>query len=189
MNNKYVLIGTGVIVILLMGYTFMNGTNEDINETKLNTMDNPNTTGISFKMIDLLGNEYRLSDYKGVPVLIHFMAVSCGGEYTRLNDNQLEQLKIICENLCEEEKVTIFTVLVSTCETTDLSLLYDMYNITWVLGNDYQDNKLDIVEKFSECAPEDGMIILLDQELSIKDVKKESIIADELIDEIIQMES
>ena len=116
------------------------------------------------------------------------MAVSCGGEYSTLNDNQLKQLKTICIDLCDEEKITIFTVLVSTCETTDLSLLYDMYNITWILGNDYQDSKLDVLEAYSEYEPTDGMVILLDQNLVCKEVIKESISSDALISKILQLE-
>lgn len=189
MNNKYTILGLGIVIVLFLSYMFITGNSEGTEEPIQSTGDITPNTGVNFKLIDLQGNEYRLSDYKGKPVLIHFMAVSCGGEYTKLNDNQLRQLKQVCESLCGEEKTTIFTVLVSTCETTDLSLLYEMYNITWVLGNDYQDNKLDIVEKFSEYAPEDGMIILLDKELSVKDVKKESIDADNLIEEITNMES
>ena len=81
----------------------------------------------------------------------------------------------------EKTQITIFTVLVSTCDETDLSQLYDMYNVTWILGNDYQDSKLDVVEKFSEYTPEDGMIVLLDQNLYVQAVFKGAVTVDSLM--------
>ena len=188
MNNKYLLLGIGVITMLLVGFVFINGNNQNKGaDSNSNNVNDDSFASPVFKLVDLRGVEYRLTDYKGTPVLVHFMAVSCGGEYSNLNDNQLKQMKILCDTLCNEDKITMFTVLVSTCETTDLSQLYNMYNITWIMGNDYQDNKLDVIDIFSEYEPEDGLIILMDQEHVVKDVIKGSISAKTLVDEIFQL--
>lgn len=199
MNSRYLLLGSCVFVLLLIGYVLTSGDDQTIEDPDVPDEDNQTvidfdvpdentSTSILYDLVDLRGVEHSLSDYRGAPVLVHFMAVGCGGQYSMLNDNLFKQLKIVCDNLCEEERLTIFTILVSTCETTDLSQLYDMYNVTWVMGNDYQDNKLDVLEKFREYEPEDGTIIFLDQELAVKDVKKGGISADDLINEIIQLE-
>ena len=140
--------------------------------------------GPVFKLTDLHGIDYNLTDFVGSPVLIHFMSVSCGGQFASLNDGQLKQLKLICDNLCDNSSLRIFTVLVSTCTATDLSPLYDMYNITWILGNDYQDSKLDVVEAYSENDIEDGTVLLLGKDLQVNEVINESISADSLIKKI-----
>lgn len=189
-NRKYLMLGASLLVILIIGFIVVRG--NDV--SSLENIDPPDTsssddsTGPLFKLVDLRGTEYSLTDYKETPVLVHFMAVSCGGEYSTLNDNQLKQMKILCNTLCSEDKVKIFTVLISTCETTDLTQLYNMYNVTWIMGNDYQDNKLDVVDTFSEYEPEDGMIILLDQDHVVKDVIKGGISAKALVDEISKLE-
>jgi hypothetical protein len=181
MKNKHIILGLGVVAILLIGYALVSGYNQNHYDGSQNTGKDVTFDGVNFKFVDLRGFEHRLSDYKGIPTLVHFMAVGCGGEYSMLNDNQLKQLGIICGRLCEKTQITIFTVLVSTCDETDLSQLYDMYNITWILGNDYQDSKLDVVEKFSEYTPEDGMIVLLDQNLYVQAVFKGAVTVDGLM--------
>lgn len=187
-NKKYIILGAGIVIILFIGYIFVQGRVESEDKPVSNGATNTKAaTGPVFKLEDLRGIEYILSDYKGEPVLVHFMAVGCAGEYTELNDNQLKQLKTICTSLCGQEKLTIFTVLVSTCDTTDLSQLYDMYNITWILGNDYQDNKLDIVEKYSTYEPSDGMVLLLDENLIVTDIIKDALSSDAIIEKILQL--
>lgn len=140
-----------------------------------------------FNIQDLRGIEHRLSDYNGGPVLVHFMSVSCGGQFTQLNDHQLKQLKLVCSSLCGVRDVTIFTVLVSTCETTDLSQLYGMYNITWILGNDYQDSTLDVLAAFSEYEPTDGMIIILNKDLAVNQVLNSTVPAESIVEKILAL--
>lgn len=188
MNNKQIMIGLGIVAILLIGYALVRGYNQNSYDGSQNTGEEATFDGVNFKLVDLQGFEHRLSDSKGIPVLVHFMAIDCGGKYSMLNDNQLKQLGVICGNLCEKTQINIFTVLVSTCDETDLSQIYDMYNVTWILGNDYQDSKLDVVEKFSEYEPEDGMIVLLDQNLRVQEVFKGAVTVDSLMNEIQMLE-
>lgn len=183
MKKIYLMI-IGCAIIVVLGY----GINDYYNN-KGDGMDNMSDEASVpfFKIQDLRGIEHRLSDYDGGPVLVHFMSISCGGEYTKLNDNQLKQLKLVCSSLCETQDVTIFTVLVSTCETTDLSKLYDMYNITWILGNDYQDSKLDVLAAFSEYEPIDGMILILNKDLAVNQVLNSTVSAESLVEEILAL--
>jgi peroxiredoxin len=188
-NSKHLMLGAILVIILVIGFVIVNGNNSSIEEAA-NPKNAPSNENLDplFTLQDLQGVEYSLRDYEGTPVLVHFMAVGCGGEYSKLNDNQLKQLKNICTNLCDEKKVTIFTVLVSTCETTDLFPLYDMYNITWILGNDYQDSKLDVIETYSAYEPSDGMVLMLDKDLEVKEVMKESINSDTVVSKVLHLE-
>lgn len=187
-NRKYLMLSISLITILVIGFIIVKGNNQS-DPNDFENLDKGNTTlGPVFKLEDLNGVEYSLADYKVRPVIIHFMSVGCGGQYSKLNDIQLKQLKNICNVLCDEQKVTIFTVLVSTCTSTDLSLLYDMYNITWILGNDYQDNKLDVIEKYSKYEPQDGMVLILGEDLIVKEIIKEGISYDTFIEKIYELE-
>ena len=184
--RKKILLGFGFLVIIFLGYGLISNKKASIGD---DLEGNSQEESIPFfKIVDLKGNDHRLADYQGSPVIAHFMSVSCGGEFSKLNDNQLKQLNSVCGDLCDENHVTIFTILVSTCETTDLSQLYDLYNITWILGNDYQDAKLDVVEAFSEFEPADGMIILMDGDLVVNKVLDYSVTSEDLLAEILALE-
>lgn len=184
--HKYLIIGTILVGALILGSSAVK---DNISPDEEPNAPDPSenlgqANGPVFQLTDLHGIVYNLTDFEGSPVLVHFMAVSCGGQFASLNDDQLKQLKLICDNLCDNSSLKIFTVLVSTCTTTDLSPLYDMYNITWILGNDYQDSKLDVVETYSENLIEDGTVLLLGKDLQVNEVINETISADSLIKKI-----
>lgn len=184
--HKYLIMGAILVGALILGSSAVK---ENISPDEVpdapDPSENPDVaSGPVFKLTDLQGIDYNLIDFAGSPVLVHFMTVGCDGQYAVLNDNRLKQLKLICDNLCDNSSLRIFTVLVSTCTTTDLSQFYDVYNITWILGNDYQDSKLDVVETYSESLIEDGTVLLLGKDLQVNEVINEPISADSLIKKI-----
>lgn len=185
-TGKTVALAAGIILIALLAYQFVSNKASDTTNTTNPGVTSPTTPKNKpvFTLTDLVGDKHRLADYEGNVAVIHFMAVGCGGEYGAINDNQLKELRRVCLSLCNNSSVKIFTVLVSTCTTTDLMQLYRMYNITWIIGNDYQDNKLDIVNMYSEYEVVDGSIVILGRDLSFHDAIHEAITADTLIGKI-----
>ena len=157
------------------------------NEIHPFTSGEPNSTHPIFSLKDLEDLNYNLTDFQGNIVVLHFMAVGCGGQYREINDFQLKQLKLICESLCNVTHIKIFTILVSTCTNTDLQKIHDFYNVTWVFGNDYQDNKLDIIEAYSDYLLEDGSIVLLNTDLSVNEAIHGQVSAKSLEEKIAQI--
>lgn len=111
---------------------------------------NPALTGSApnFSLKDINGTQFSLNQYSGNVIAIHFMTVGCSGKYNVINYNQLKQLKTVCNTYCGNSSVTVVTVVVSTCSNNDLSVIRTDYGITWTLGNDYADEKLDIIEAY-----------------------------------------
>ncbi len=181
--GKTAALVAGIILLALLAYLFVGDKTSETTDA-VTPKVTPQTTPIDkpvFTLTDLMGDKHRLADYEGNAAIIHFMAVGCGGEYRTINDNQLKELKKVCLSLCSNSSVKMFTVLISTCTTTDLQQLYGMYNITWIIGNDYQDNKLDIVNTYSKYEVVDGSIVMLGRDLSFHEAIHEVIAADTII--------
>jgi len=157
------------------------------NEIPTVTSAETNSAHPLFSLKDLQDVNYNLTDFEGSIVVLHFMATGCGGQYSEINDNQLKQLKLLCTSLCNVTHIKIFTILVTTCTDTDLQKIHDFYNVTWVFGNDYQDNKLDIVEAYSDYLLEDGSIVLLNTDLSVNEAIHGRVSAKSLEEKIAQI--
>jgi len=133
-----------------------------------------------FSLNDINGSRFTLKQFKGRVVIVHFMAVGCGGQIRAITDHQLKQLKKVCGNHCGSSNFTMITVVVSTCERNTLDLIRSFYNITWVFGNDYDDKKLEIVDAYEKYSILDGSIILIDKSLRVAEVYIEEIDAGSL---------
>jgi hypothetical protein len=96
------------------------------------------------------------------------MGVGCGGQINQINDNQLTHLRTVCSSFCGKAPVTLITVAVSTCGTCEpLLQLRDMYTLSWLFGNDFDDGKADIAQKYATYG--DGTIVLIDKAFHVSD--------------------
>ncbi|MDH5451565.1 MAG: hypothetical protein OEX77_11860, partial [Candidatus Bathyarchaeota archaeon] len=136
---------------------------------------------------DIDGTQFSLNQFSGKVIAIHFMAVGCHGQIYPINDNQLTQLKTVCNAYCSSKPVTVVTVAVATCASSDLAQIQANYGITWVLGNDYADGKMDIVEAYNKYSITDGTIVLIDKAFNVSEVYTDAITADTLPSKIDQL--
>jgi len=128
---------------------------------------NPLQTPYEFTLRDINGTQLSLSRFSGRVIVIHVMGVGCHGQVYPINDNQLTQLETVCSSFCGKEPVTFITVAVATCADSDLAQIRTTYDITWLFGNDYDDGKMDIAQKYATQG--DGTIVLIDKTFHISD--------------------
>ena len=127
---------------------------------------NPLEIPYEFSMKDINGTQFSLRGFSGKVIVIHIMGVGCGGAIDQINVNQLTQLRGVCNSFCGEKPVKLITVAVSTCPTYEpLIQLRATYGITWLFGNDYDDGKMDIAQKYATKG--DGTIVLIDKSFRI----------------------
>ena len=161
------ILGAFCLILLIFGaygawqYTQPSTAPPSINPTS------PLQTPYEFTMNDVDGTKFSLASYRGRVVVIHIMGVGCHGQINPINDNQLTQLKTVCNSLCGHESVTLVTVAVATCPSSDLEQIRTAYGITWPLGNDYDDGTMDIAQKYASQG--DGTIVLIDKTFHIID--------------------
>jgi peroxiredoxin len=153
------------------------------------TNNNPPSTdpAPTFSLKDINGTQFSLNQHVGKVIAVHFMALGCHGQYYEINDHQLKQLKTVCNSYCGSKPVTMVTVAVSTCPTTDLALIRENYGITWFLGNDYDDGTLDIVDAYVKYSIYDGTIVLIDKEFNVVQVYTDETAAETLSSKIYQL--
>jgi len=153
------------------------------------TTNNPPPTGSApdFSLRDINGNQFSLSQHNGKVIAIHFMAVGCGGQIYPINDYQLNQLKQVCAAYCSNKPFTVVTVAVATCANSQLSVIRANYGITWVLGNDYDDGKMDIVNAYTSYSINDGTIVLIDKTFNVVKAYIEKTSAEVLSSKISQL--
>jgi hypothetical protein len=113
----------------------------------------------------------------------------CSGQIYPINDNQLQQLGTVCDKYCGKKPVTMVTVSVATCASCDtiLAQIRNYYNITWAIGNDYDDQKLDIINAYAKYSIQDGTIVLVDKKLNVAQVYTDAITAAALSSKIDQL--
>ena len=153
------------------------------------TDGNPPPTGSApdFSLKDIDGTQFSLNGHGGDVIAIHFLAVGCGGQIRSINDHQLKQLKSVCNGYCGNKPITMVTVAVATCPNPDLARIRSNYGITWVLGNDYDDGKLDIVDAYTSYKITDGTILLIDKSFDVVETYTESVAASTLSSKINQL--
>ncbi|MDH5459588.1 MAG: hypothetical protein OEW71_00940 [Candidatus Bathyarchaeota archaeon] len=153
------------------------------------TNGNPPPTGSApdFSLKDIDGTQFSLNGHSGDVIAIHFLAVGCRGQIGSINDHQLKQLKSVCNDYCGDKPVAIVTVAVATCPNPDLAQIRSNYGITWVLGNDYDDGKLNIVDAYVPYGINDGTILLVDKSFDVVEVYTESVAASTLSSKINQL--
>ena len=147
----------------------------------------PTSSAPNFSLKDINGSQFSLSQHNGKVIAIHFMAVGCSGQIYSINNYQLEQLKEACNNYCGDDSVTMVTVAVATCPDSQLSVICANYGITWVLGNDYDDGKMDIVNAYTSYSINDGTIVLIDKTFYVAKVYTEATSAETLSSKINQL--
>ena len=140
-----------------------------------------------FSLIDINGTQISLSQFKGKVIGIHFMAVGCHGQIDPINEYQLNQLKSTCNNLCGKEPATILTIAVATCQSSDLDVLRSNYGITWILGNDYSDGVLDIVNAYVPQGIGDASVVLIDKNFNIAQIYRGGVAGGTLSSKINQL--
>jgi len=128
---------------------------------------NPLQTPYEFTIKDINGTQFSLRSLNDRVIVLHVMGVGCHGQINPINDNQLTQLRTVCGGFCGKEPVTLVTVAVATCPSSDLAQIRATYNITWLLGNDYDDGTMDIAQKYATQG--DGTIVLIDKTFYISD--------------------
>jgi len=126
---------------------------------------NPLQTPYEFTMKDTNGTQISLSSFRGRVTVIHIMAVGCHGQINPINDNQLTQLKTVCSSFCRDKPITLISVAVATCPSSDLANIRATYGITWFFGNDYDDGKMDIAQQYATNG--DGTLVLIDKTFHI----------------------
>lgn len=143
----------------------------------------------TFSIKDINGTQFSLSQHNGKVIVIHFMAVGCSGQIYSINAHQLNQLKNLCNTYCKNKPFVIVTVAVASCPNSQLASLRSSYGITWILGNDYDDQTLDIVNAYKDYSINDGSIILIDKTFHVKKVYTNEITADavsSIIDQLLE---
>lgn len=165
--SKGKILGAAFLILLIFGgygawqYTQPSTEPPSINPT------NPLETPYEFTMRDTNGTQFSLSSYRGRVIVIHVMAVGCHGQIYPINDNQLTQLKTVCNSFCGKEEVTLITVAVATCPSSDLQQIRATYGATWLFGNDYDDGKMEIAQNYATQG--DGTIVLIDKTYHISE--------------------
>jgi hypothetical protein len=135
------------------------------------TPNEPSQTTLAsdFTLKDINGTQFSLSSFRGKVIILHIMAVGCTGKIDSINENQLAQLKIVCDSFCGNEPATLITAAVATCQNwlSVLAQIRATYGITWLFGNDYADGVFDITNKYAVHG--DGTIVLIDKTFHISD--------------------
>lgn len=141
-----------------------------------------------FPLMDINSTSvFTLGEFSGKVIAIHFMIVGCHGEVYSIDDNQLRQLKSVCNNFCGGGQFVIITVLSSTCLTSNLTQIRLDYGITWRMGNDYNDGMMDIFKAYEAYSVKDGTIVLVNKTFNVTKVHTEATTASALSSEIDQL--
>ena len=131
---------------------------------------NLNAPAPDFSLRDINGTRVSLSQFKGRVIGIHFMAVGCHGQIYEVNEYMLSELRRLCNSYCGNGSITFLTVAVATCENSQLDQLRGNYRANWILGNDYDDEVLDIVDAYAPYEIYDGSVVLIDETFNITQV-------------------
>ena len=151
------------------------------------TISPPTASATDFSLTDINGTRVTLSQFKGQVIGIHFMSVGCHGQINPINEYQLGQLKGACSNLCGKEPAAILTIAVATCASSDLDVLRRNYGVAWILGNDYDDGALDIVNAYVPHGIGDGSVVLVDRNFNIVQVYTQGVSSERLSSEMDQL--
>lgn len=183
-------VGVALIVLILTAYgvwQYYEGQKPPTIGGASGTVSPSAASATDFSLRDINGTQVSLWQFNGQVIGIHFMAVGCHGQINAVNDYQLTQLKSVCNSLCGNDPATIFTVAVATCESSDLDVLRSTYGISWVLGNDYDDGALDIVNAYVPHEIGDGSVVLIDKDFNVAQVYRGGVGAETLSLKISQL--
>ncbi len=154
------------------------------------TANNTPLTGSApdFSLTDINGSPFSLSQQAGKVIAVHFMALAgCTGQLNDVSYTRLPQLKSLSTRY--SDRVALVTVSAATCAGCD-TILADLrkdFGISWVLGNDYDDERLDIIDSYSNYKIYDGTIVLIDRSFKIAQVFNADVTLDMLTSKIDQL--
>ncbi len=146
-----------------------------------------NVPAPNFSLTDINGTRVSLSQFKGKAIGIHFMAVGCHGQIYDVNDYMLSELHRLCGIYCGNGSMTFLTVAVATCENSQLDQLRGNYSANWILGNDYDDEVLDIVNAYMPFEIYDGSVVLIDKAFNVTEVYSPGVSSGTLASRVRQM--
>ena len=176
------ILGVSLIVLMLTAYGIWQYTEGQKPPTigGGKSVSPPTVSAPDFSLTDINGTQVSLSQFRGKVIGIHFMAVGCHGQINPINEYQLAQLKGACNNLCGKVPAAILTIAVATCQSSDLDVLRKNYDVTWILGNDYDDGALDIVNAYAPHEIGDGSVVLVDRDFNIVQVYTQGVSSERL---------
>ncbi len=161
---KKIFMGVALVVILLVAFGLWQNSQGQHQSPETAKVD----LAADFSFKDINGTQITLSQFAGKPILVHFMTLAgCTGEMNPISYTKLPQLASVSSKY--SDKVAIVSVCVATCAGCD-SILANVrkdYSISWIIGNDYADEKLDIIESYSKCNLYDGTVVLIDKSFNI----------------------
>lgn len=184
-----IVFGICLIGLMFVAYVAWQSSSKPSSSTN-GTPNNPPLTGSApdFSLKDINGTQISLNQYSGKPILVHFMALAgCTGQLNDVSYIRLPQLKSVSTRY--SDKVALVTVSVATCAGCD-TILADLrkdFGISWVLGNDYDDERLDIIDSYSNYEIYDGTIVLIDKSFNIAQVFNTDATLDMLTSKIDQL--
>jgi hypothetical protein len=183
-----IIFGVCLIAIILASYATWQYVEGQKPPTIGGSTSGQQTTSVApnFSLQDINGTKVSLNQFKDKVVGIHFMAVGCHGNIEAINSYELTQLSNACNSVCKGN-VTFLTVAVATCENSQLDVLRSNYGVTWVLGNDYADGALEIVNSYVPFGIGDGTIILLDKDHNIAEIYNQGVASNTLVSRINQL--
>ncbi len=83
--------------------------------------------------------------------------------------------------------MAFLTVAVATCENSQLDVLRSDYGVSWILGNDYADKTLEIVNNYVPFKIGDGTVVLIDKNFNVAEVYNNGVSSNTLISKITQL--
>ena len=150
--NIIILATVGLVVLLLTSYLvwqYYDGQKPPTIGGEVNSGSASTNVAPDFSLSDINGTQTTLSQLKGKVIGIHFMAVGCHGDINPINEYQLAELSSTYNAISKTENMAFLTVAVATCENSQLDVLRSDYHVSWIMGNDYDDKTLDIVNNYA----------------------------------------
>ena len=178
----------GIIVMLIAAFVALQVTGDkpatETTETALKGQ------APDFSLEDINGTKISLSQYTGKPVLLHFMGLAgCSGQLSAMGYDKLSQLESI--NVKYSDKIAMVTVAVATCASCDeiMAELRKDYGISWIMGNDFDDEKLEIIDSYSNLNHSlyDGTVVLIDESFKIVEIYEPNATTEALTSKIAEL--
>lgn len=140
---------------------------------------------------DIYYKNFKLSKFKGKPIILQFMRVYCHGNIRDESIKQFEQLSDLYKKYYDEKnvkksKIIFVTVTVSSCTSSDLKKIADENGIKWTFINDYSDYNLDIIQAYSKHLKNlpDPALIFINKKFEV--INKSSFCNDKKLKELIK---
>jgi peroxiredoxin len=141
---------------------------------------------------DIYNNDFKLSKFKGKPIILQFMRVYCHGNIRYESIKQFKQLSNLYKKYYDEKnpkksKIIFVTVTVSSCASSDLKKIAEENGIKWTFINDYSDYNLDIIKNYSEYLKNipEPVLIFINKKFEIRNIT--SFCEDEILEKCVKI--